>query len=140
MVSAETGFFGRVTNPLIYVYQAERGVFSCVYSLLLQVARGIMRIIVFGVFILSCANAQAQEFSIQDELERFQLYTACAPVRILVESLPSAAADIDLTRENITTTVRSRLRGARIYISEQQTPYLYVNINVVGAPLAILLN
>ena len=51
----------------------------------------------------------------------------------MIEGLPPDASDIGLTKKDIATTVRSRLRGARIYTSEPNyVPYLYVNVNVLG--------
>lgn len=52
-------------------------------------------------------------------------------VKLLVESMNKDAKPIGLTREAVITTVRSRLRGARIYDADA-VPYLYVNVNVAG--------
>ena len=87
-----------------------------------------MRTIILLVFMLACATVQAQN----SEFNRFRLYSACSPVHLLVESLSKDATDIGLTKEDIITTVRSRLRGARIYTSEQKFPQLYVNVGVAG--------
>lgn len=98
-----------------------------------------MRAIIVGAFILASANVQAQDY--HDEHDRFRLYAGCAPVGLLVEGLGPPATDIGLTRNAILTTVRSRLRGARIYSSEQyHVPYLYVNINVLGRAFSIKIN
>lgn len=98
---------------------------------------------VIALFLLITATAQAQSEQERQELERqmarFELFTGYAPVRLLVEDLPENAAEIGLTRQAITTTVRSRLRGARIYNSEIRYPYLYVNVNVVGRAHSISL-
>lgn len=100
-----------------------------------------MRIIIIGAFMFVSASVQAQIGvpvaplvpSSIEQYERFRLYTSCAPVALLVEGLPTNATEIGLFEDDILTTVRSRLRGARIYSSEaKHEPYLYVNVNVVG--------
>ena len=64
------------------------------------------------------------------ELQRFELYTACQPVRLVVENLSPDASDIGLTKSDIITTIRSRLRGARIYSADPNGyPYLYVHVS-----------
>ena len=65
----------------------------------------------------------------------FQLWHACQPVPLRVEPMPAAAVEMGLTREAIATTVRSRLRAARLYSSEDtpsRRPYLYVNVTTVN--------
>ena len=52
--------------------------------------------------------------SIQDGIDRFQLWNACGPINLLVESPSYDAGNMGLTREAIATTVRSRLRSARL--------------------------
>ena len=47
--------------------------------------------------------------------DRFGLWNGCRPVDVLVVSLSEDAEKIGLRTEYIETTVRSRLRGARIY-------------------------
>ena len=100
-----------------------------------------MRIIIIGAFMFVSASVQAQIGvpvaplvpSSIEQYERFRLYTSCAPVALLVEGLPTNATEIGLFEDDILTTVRSRLRGARIYSSEaMHGPYLYVNVNVAG--------
>lgn len=61
----------------------------------------------------------------------FELGNVCEPISLLVESLPSAAENMGLTGKAITTTVRSRLRAARLYNS-QSKPYLYVRVNILS--------
>jgi len=62
--------------------------------------------------------------------DRFRLYTGCADVYLGVEDIPTN--DARLTKSQVQITGRSRLRGARIYKDAALTPYLYVNVNVVG--------
>ncbi len=80
---------------------------------------------------LVVASASAEEVSDND---RFKLWNACRPMDLLVEHLGQDAADIGLTRDDIQTAVRSRLRAARLYDADASIlqPYLYVNVNVVG--------
>ena len=65
-----------------------------------------------ATLLLIDASASAVEVSDQD---RFQLWNGCRPVDVLVVSLSEDAGKIGLRTEYIETTVRSRLRGARIY-------------------------
>ena len=63
--------------------------------------------------------------------DRFKLWNDCLPMGLLIESLPKGASDIGLTKETLTTTVRSRLRAARLY-NASGLEYLYLNVNVFG--------
>ena len=81
--------------------------------------------------------------------DRFGLWNGCRPVDVLVVSLSDDAGKIGLRREDIETTVRSRLRGARIYDgvpphgesgwlgwrvrhTRYGEPILYVNVSIVS--------
>ena len=64
--------------------------------------------------------------------DRFQLWTDCAPVELVVERLTQDAIDIGLTVESLETLVRSRLRSARIYTNNSRSNYLYLKVAVVG--------
>ena len=90
--------------------------------------------VIIGAFMLATTSVQAQDSraELEREISRFQLYTACSPVYLLVEGLPPDAAEIGLTEDAISTTIRSRLRAARIYTAEMEGLRLYVNVNVVG--------
>ena len=96
-----------------------------------------MRALVLGVFLLASASVQAQN---DQQFERFQLYTGCQPVHLVVIDLSSDALNVGLTKSSILTTVRSRLRGARIYSSEAGTPSLLVSVHVVGLAFNITLD
>ncbi len=63
-------------------------------------------------------------------MENFQLYTGCKDVSLLVERIDPN--DARLTETRVQTTVRSRLRGARIYTAEMvmNLYYLYVSVGV----------
>ena len=82
------------------------------------------------------AGVQAQS-EVDQLFGRFKLYTACAPLYLVIENLPPDAGEIGLTKSAITTTIRSRLRAARIYTNELESPDLYVNVNVVGRAYGI---
>ena len=71
--------------------------------------------------------------SVQDRRDRFQLWNACEPINLLVEQLREVEIERGLTTEDIATTVRSRLRAARLYGTSGFTPgpYLYVNFGAV---------
>ena len=78
----------------------------------------------------------------QDEFElsydRFRLWNNCQPFRLIVEQLGDNATEIGLKKDTIETTVRSRLRAARIYTDNGFLyPYLYVNVNVIGAAFSV---
>ena len=62
---------------------------------------------------------------VQDGVERFQLWNVCGPITLLIESMHYDAVKIGLTHEAITTTVRSRLRAARLYGGSEITPGPY---------------
>ena len=54
-----------------------------------------------------------------------------AKISLIVEGLNKDAKSIGLTEDAITATVRSRLRGARIY-DESAGPFFYVNVTASG--------
>ena len=80
------------------------------------------------------------------KLAKFQLYTKCRGVYLVVENLPDDAEKIGLKKEEIIVAVESRLRSSNLYQSEKYGvyegsitgyPYLYVNISVVGKAFSI---
>ena len=76
----------------------------------------------------------------RDEIDRFKLWNACEPIYLAVEDLDDDDAKRGLTREAITTTVRSRLRAARLYSSEYapSQPYLYANVNTLSGESRVM--
>lgn len=72
-----------------------------------------------------------------NDYERFQLYTECKPVALVIEGLPDDAKSIKLTKDRVRIAVESRLRSARLYDSTVSAPHLYVNINVVRSGYSI---
>ena len=71
-----------------------------------------------------------------DSRDRFQLWSACRPLNLIVEGLPEDAEEIGLTEERIQTAAESRLRAARLYDAEADHD-LYVNVHVVGSAFSI---
>ncbi len=95
--------------------------------------RRITWLVLLVIFVSPAGGAAAQEVSAFD---RFRLFNECRPMRLIVEGLPAAAAEIDLTEAAIQAAVESRLRSARLYDADAR-PYLYVNVNVVGRAFSI---
>ena len=103
-----------------------------------------MRSFIFvGALLVWCAVAGAMPKGAEDEnsarIDRFKLWNECAPIRLVVEEVDRNEVAMGLTEEVIITTVRSRLRAARLYTGENQVsePYLYVNINTVKSAFSI---
>ena len=100
----------------------------------------IMRIacaMIAAVLALTAAPASAEEVS---DYDRFQLWNKCRPMELIVAKLTDDASDIGLTKNAITVAVRSRLRSARLYSTddhEAQNSSLYVSVHVVGAAFNI---
>ena len=72
--------------------------------------------------------------------ERFQLFNACRPTRLLIEDLSDEAGKIGLTEENLQVAAERRLRAARLYTEDWRradSARLDVNVNVVGRAFAI---
>ena len=91
--------------------------------------------LVLALTLLLIGTALAQEEDVTD-FDRFRLWLVCAPVSLIVEQLDEDAGEIGLTKEAIETAVRSRLRAARIYDADA-SPYLYVNVTVVGSAFRV---
>ena len=84
--------------------------------------------------ILSTADVAAQraEYTVEERVARFQLFTGCARMGLLVEGLPPGAGKIGLTEGAITRAVESRLRSARLYTADRSSDYLlYVRVGVL---------
>ena len=90
-------------------------------------------VLVLAVVLATCwterATAQNRTSS---NLERFQLFSFCLPMALIVEELSDDAAEIELTEERIQTMAESRLRAARLFTSTTPADtYLYVRVSVV---------
>ena len=82
--------------------------------------------------LLTASTVHAQAVS---DWDRFELFNACRPMKLVVEGLPPDAHEIGLTRERIQLAAESRLRAARLYTESTEKAndtYLYVYIHVVG--------
>ena len=86
--------------------------------------------VVLGLVALTLSFPASGETS-EERLNRFKLFAECRPMDLVVESLPSGAAEIGLTKESIRDAAESRLRTARLFNPESKQ-YLYITINVVG--------
>ena len=96
-----------------------------------------MKKIFFSLMALSLISALPAASQTVSDIDKFELWNECKPVRLVVEGLSEDADKIDLKEENIAVTVRSRLRGARIYTGGAVFPYLYVSVTVVGKGFSI---
>ena len=67
--------------------------------------------------------------------ERFELFNACRPMRLLIEGLGAGEAAIGLSKRALLVAAESRLRAARLYTEDREradSARLYVNVPVVG--------
>ena len=96
-----------------------------------------MKKIFLSVMALSLISALPAASQTVSDIDKFALWNKCKPVWLLVEGLSEDADKIDLKKENLAVTVRSRLRGARIYTGGAVSPYLYVAVSVVGKGFSI---
>ena len=87
--------------------------------------------------VMPFSHVRAQQLS-EEDIAKFQLYTACQPMTLVVEELNDDAEDIELTEQAVVNAVESRLRAARLY-NPSGIEYLYVNINVVSPAYSIIL-
>ena len=83
--------------------------------------------------LLMAAPAHAEEVTDRD---RFKLWNNCEAIVLIVEDLNQDASDIGLTVGAIETTIRSRLRAARLYNEDSATPF-YVKVHVVNIAFSI---
>lgn len=74
------------------------------------------------------------------EIERFELFNRCRPMRLLVEGLPDEARAIGLTKKALNDTTENRLSTAGLFTKnplEASWTNLYVNVNLVGAAFSV---
>ncbi|MCY4327212.1 MAG: hypothetical protein OXC53_06460 [Rhodobacteraceae bacterium] len=85
---------------------------------------------ILAVILLWALPARAEEVSDQD---RFELWNACLPIQMYV-SVDEDSVGLGLTEDRIATTVRSRLRSARLYSEEPLNllPHLHIGVDVAG--------
>ena len=91
--------------------------------------------VVLGLVALTLSFPASGE-TFEERRNRFKLFAECRPMDLVVEGLPSHAAEIGLTKESIRAAAESRLRAARLFSPESEQ-YLYINVNVVGAAFSI---
>ena len=68
--------------------------------------------------------ASGSSMDLEGSYDRFRLFTGCQPVHLVVDFLADDdnTPDLDLAEDDIGRAVRSRLRSARIYNPDQNTP------------------
>ena len=96
-----------------------------------------MRNALLVVLLTFTPSTLAAQVSAVEGVDRFELYTACSTMSLLVEGLHDSATDIGLSTEAVERSVRSRLRAARIYAAGWNTPNLYININVTPRAFSV---
>lgn len=74
--------------------------------------------------------------SVDERLRRFELFSDCGPMRIVINMHNSDSSSINITKESIETSVKNRLLSARLY-SADADHVLHINLNVVGAAFSI---
>lgn len=71
-----------------------------------------------------------------DGLERFQLYSACQPMKLIIANLSDDAHEIGMTENMVQNTVESRLRSARLFDSDG-IEQLFVGVNILSNAFSI---
>ncbi len=90
----------------------------------------IVKLVVVAL-LTACTAASAESSTYEEMRKKFELFTNCKRLDILIERLPKDAIEIGLNRDRLRTAVESRLRSARLFDAESYE-HLYVNVNVVG--------
>ena len=78
-----------------------------------------------------------EDKALKHMLDRFDLFTNCEPMAIVVEDLSSAGKKLGLTNADIQANVESRLRAARIYTNQRTPHYLHIVVSVIGRAFSI---
>ncbi len=94
--------------------------------------------VALSVMLAAPSSAAEKVTRISDHI---RLWNDCRSVGLLVESLPDDAAKIGLRVEDIETTIRSRLRGARIYTERdsRRATSLYAHVALLKPAFNVLL-
>ena len=96
--------------------------------------RSILFIILLGTFIAGAAKGEEVT-----ALDRFQLWNDCDPVKLGVGVFdPTSMSRMKLLNERIETTVRSRLRIARMYQEGIGPPMLFIQVTLLEAFYLVL--
>lgn len=92
------------------------------------------------LILLSCVLAssicQAQDVLAPERIDRFNLFTYCFPLSLVIERFDSNHASAGVTKDAVRIAVESRLRSARIYDAESDL-FLYVNLGVINNAYSI---
>ena len=105
-----------------------------------QCGKKVKRLVVIAALLAASGLVAAQDSTEQTKFDRFELWNMCRPIYLVVEGLHNDAAEIGISEDQIGTTVRSRLRAARIYNADRISPYLYVRVTVVGQAFSVQLS
>ena len=81
---------------------------------------------------LPVSGAFAKYPTTEESAARFELYTRCIAVSLVVEGLSADAARIGLRKNEIAPAVRSRFRVAQLYDAENTESFLHVNTHVLN--------
>ena len=95
------------------------------------------RLILPTVAIVLVLAVSAEAADKATDSDRFSLWNGCRTMFLSVEALPTDAIALGLTREAVTVAVRSRLRAARLYHARSGTPFLSVDVNVIGSAFGV---
>ena len=87
---------------------------------------------------LVSSTAVGETSTFEEQYARFQLFSDCGPMRLVVEELDEDAANIGLTEGPIRAAAESRLRSARLYRAGAD-PYLYIQVTVAGGGFSAML-
>ena len=95
--------------------------------------------LILGALLWLALPVHAQSATVQDPppderqgyVDRFQLFTRCEPLDLVLENLDDDAANINLTAERMRILTESRLRAARLYDAEASM-FLYVKVSVIA--------
>ena len=100
-----------------------------------------MKVLFLCVFMaFSPGSLGAQEPTMLQKFERFELYNACRPMRLHVFS-DDEAKKLGLTQERLRLPAERRLRSARIYQEEDAVgASLWIKVNVVGSAFSVDVN
>lgn len=60
-------------------------------------------------------SVEGQETTIPDRIDRFDLFTECAPVELVLSVFDDEDDPVGLTEDRVRTMAESRLRAARLY-------------------------
>ena len=90
--------------------------------------------------VLLVPTAAGEDDEVKRSIERFELFNACRPMRLLVEGLGDDAEAIGLTEAALQAAAERRLRAARLYTEDRERANLaklYVNVLVVGKAFSL---